>query len=146
MIITDEKILRTPCEDVLPEEIGHLRDALEVALKYSEEMGRPGIGIACPQIGIFKKFSIVRIPGSNGVIKLDLINPIIEVGYDLAPFEGEGCLSFPGVVKNTMRYSELVVKNQLVEPQRFIVKGLLFATCTAHEIEHLDGKLLIDKP
>lgn len=55
-IITDEKLLRVACEDVLPGEIDPLRRELEIELQKSTERGRPGIGLACPQIGKKKKW------------------------------------------------------------------------------------------
>src|SRR5271165_2844460 len=93
MIITDEKILRQPCVDVLPEEIGHLRELLEQELTNSARLGRPGIGLAAPQIGIHKKMAIVRLGHQD--TSVDLINCHIINGYDEIVHMNEGCLSFP---------------------------------------------------
>ncbi|HVI40817.1 MAG TPA: peptide deformylase [Anaerovoracaceae bacterium] len=145
MIITDEKILRTPCIDVLPDEVGALREALEKELKLSEEGGRPGIGLAAPQIGIFKKMAIVRIPNKEGVCVFgaDLINCRIAAGYDSAFFDNEGCLSYPDKFVRTMRYQEIYVVENLIEPFSFIATGLA-AVCIQHELDHLRGVLLPD--
>lgn len=143
MIITDEALLRVQCTDVLPEEVGALREALESELSRSEFLGRPGIGLAAPQIGIAKKMAIVRIPSKNGLFSLDLVNCEIANGYDVAVFSEEGCLSFPDRIERTLRYQEIHVIKNLVEPYAFIARGLI-AVCSQHELDHLQGILLPD--
>lgn len=143
-IVTDEKLLRMPCVDVLPEEIDSLRAELESELKKSYELGRPGIGLAAVQIGKNKRMAIVRITTGTGVsCNVDLVNCKIAEGYDKKLFKGEGCLSFPDMEVNTMRYNEIRVVNNAVEPHEFIATGL-FAVCIQHELDHLDGILLPD--
>ena len=142
MIITDEALLRVKCIDVLPEEVEHLKKKLEEELNLSAELGRPGIGLACPQIGVAKNMAIVRIPGVMSV-DIDLVNCKIAEGHDKADFDGEGCLSFPGLTMTTSRYKEIKVIGNLVEPQEFIATGLL-AVCIQHELDHLNGVLLPD--
>lgn len=139
MIITDEVLLRISCTDVLPEEIGPLKDQLERELARSAELGLPGIGLAAIQIGINKNMAIVRI-GSTSV---DLVNCKIVQGYDQAFFDNEGCLSFPNRVERTYRYQEIVVDNNACYPHRFIATGLL-AVCIQHELDHTKGILLSD--
>ena len=144
MIITDEALLRTPCEPVLPEEVADIRQKLEAELKLSGDRGRPGIGLAAPQIGIFKRFAIIRVTGTNGKqYNIDLANARIAKGFDEALFRKEGCLSFPGKFVNTKRYTEIWVVDNMVEPYSFIASGLL-ACVIAHELNHLDGILLPD--
>jgi|SRR3990167_3430357 len=144
MIITDEALLRVDCVDVLPDEVGPLREALENELRRSGELGRPGIGLAAPQIGVAKKMAIVRIPTSNGgVISVDLVNCREAVGYDKAFFESEGCLSFPGRVERTFRFQEVYIVDNLIEPFSFILLGLP-AVCAQHELDHTRKILLPD--
>lgn len=143
MIITDEARLRIQCVDVLPEEVSALREELESELKRSEYQGRPGIGLSAPQIGIAKKMAIVRIPSKGAMFSLDLVNCEIAHGYDKAVFESEGCLSFPNFTAKTMRYQEIHVIKNLIEPYGFIAKGLI-AVCIQHELDHLCGILLPD--
>jgi peptide deformylase len=144
MIITDEALLRTPCGPVLPGEVVDIRQKLEAELKLSGDRGRPGIGLAGPQIGIFKKFAIIRVTGTNGKqYNIDLVNARIANGYDEVIFRKEGCLSFPGKFVNTKRYMEILVVDNMVEPYSFIASGLL-SCCCAHEIDHINGILLPD--
>ncbi|MFA5757966.1 MAG: peptide deformylase [Clostridia bacterium] len=138
MIIIDQSILRRPCEPVLPDEISDLRQKLEEVLNWTEKQGNPGIGLACPQIGISKAMSIIRLNNT----KIDLVNPVIVRKYNEFIFEGEGCLSFPGRIERTKRFKEIIVKNDL-EPKHFIVTDLL-AVVIQHEIDHLNSILLPD--
>lgn len=143
MIITDENILRTPCVDVLPDEIFSLKKSLEEELQQSADAGRPGIGLAAPQIGIFKKMAIIRVPHNNGIFSIDLVNCRIANGYDPNFFDDEGCLSFPDKYVRTKRFQEIHVVENLIKPYSFIATGLV-AVCIQHELDHLCGILLPD--
>lgn len=143
MIITDESLLRMECSDVLPNEVGELIDTLERELKRSAELGRPGIGLAAPQIGIAKNIAIVRIPSTGSAYNVDLVNCKIDKAFDKKIFKDEGCLSFPNRYEDTMRYQEIKVTNNYVKPYSFIATGL-FAVVIQHELDHLSGILLSD--
>lgn len=141
MIITDENILRSiKCENVLPEEVGELVAILEQELEHSEKLGRKGIGLAAPQIGIAKNIAIVRIDANHSV---DLVNCKIKEQYDPAIFTDEGCLSVPGRIENTTRYQEIYVVDNLVFPDSFIATGLM-SVVIQHELEHLNNILFYD--
>jgi len=140
MIITnDENILRAPCEDVTEEDAADLISKLDFELKEANRLGRGGIGLAAPQIGISKKAAIIRFSG----IDINLINCNVEKGFDKAKFLQEGCLSFPGRVEDTLRYQEVYITNNLVYPHSFIATGIVAVICQ-HEIDHLNGKLFMD--
>ena len=139
MIITDESLLRVKCEPVFSSEIDDLRLKLEQALDWSKNNGRPGVGLACPQIGIAKEMAIVRVDD----IKIDLINAKIAKKYHQFEFDGEGCLSFPGRYERTLRYKEIVVEGNLAWPSRFIATGFI-AVVIQHELNHLESILLPD--
>jgi peptide deformylase len=142
MIVTNNlDILRTPCSEVLEPEVAELIQTLEMELAYSARMGRPGIGLAAPQIAVHKKVAIARLGGD---LNLNLVNAEISKGYDERMFRDEGCLSFPGVIENTMRFQEVYVINNLVPPHNFVATGLL-AVVIAHELDHLNGVLLPDR-
>lgn len=141
MIITNnEEALRVKCSDATPEEAAQIIEQLERELVYSARMGRQGIGLAAPQCGIAKNVAIVRIDNVN---RIDLVNCRITKQYDKAIFRGEGCLSFPNRAEDTMRYQELYITNNLIEPHSFIVSGLI-AVVVQHELDHLNGVLLPD--
>ncbi len=140
MIITDESKLRVPCTDVPLEEIGALRDQLEIELKNSAKIKRPGIGLAAIQIGIPLNMAIIRIDDANTI---DLVNCRIDKGYDKGIFKSEGCLSYPGKYEDTMRYQEIYVVGNAIGHESFICTGLT-AVAIQHELDHWTGKLLPD--
>jgi peptide deformylase len=141
MIITnDENILRKKCEDVTEEEVDSLIETLQIELDNANKLGRGGIGLAAPQIGIHKNIAIIRL----GNISLNLVNCKIEKGFDEAKFVQEGCLSFPGRSEDTIRYREVYITNNLVYPHSFVATGLIAVICQ-HEIDHLNGKLFMDR-
>lgn len=142
MIITNnEQLLRVKCDDVLPEEAGQLIDLLDRELLNSAKIGRPGIGLAAPQIGIAKKIAIVRL-GKD--LNINLINCKIIKSFDSQIFKDEGCLSFPGRVENTMRFQEIVIADNLEFPYNFTATGLLSVVCQ-HELDHINSILLPDR-
>lgn len=141
MIITNnEELLRVKCEPVTLEEVGYLIDTLEKELENSNRLGRSGIGLAAPQIGIAKDIAIVRL----NKISFNLVNARLFKGYDPATFTEEGCLSFPGRVEDTTRFQEVYIVDNLVEPYSFIAGGLLAVVCQ-HELDHLNSTLFIDR-
>jgi len=133
MIITDPSLLKIKCSEATLEEASDIILKLEEELDNSNRLGNPGIGLAAPQIGIYKNVAIVRV----GPHKINLVNARIEKQYDQFIFEGEGCLSFPGRSENVYRYNEIYVSNS-VEPTRFTATGLL-AVCIGHELDHTLG-------
>lgn len=140
MIITNnEEALRVKCEDVLPNEVADLVLALEKELDYSNRFGRPGIGLAAPQIGIAKNIAIVRL----GDFNFNLVNAKIVKSYNPSIFREEGCLSFPGRLETTTRFQEVVIENNYSDFPSFIATGLIAVVCQ-HELDHLDSKLFID--
>ena len=142
MIITNnEEALRVKCEDVKPEEVSSLVSALETELSYANKLGKNGIGLAAPQIGISKKIAIVRL--GNG-LDINLINSKLENGYDSKMFTQEGCLSFPGRLEDTNRFQEVYMTNNLVYPYTFVATGLL-AVAAQHELDHFNSTLFMDR-
>jgi len=135
-ITTDESILRASNEAVLPEEV----EPLEIRLK--EELAQskmPGVGLAAPQIGVNKRIAIM----TNGAESLCLANPRIIETKGLLVHKGEACLSIPGKAFNTYRFREIRVVDDL-HPGGIVATGLA-AIILQHEIDHLDGVLIMDR-
>ena len=141
-IITDEKELRAigQCSEVSAAEIGGLRAQLLYELEESGRRGCPGIGLAAPQIGIPKRMAIVKVTDD---LEVTLVNCKIGAAFDLFIFDSEGCLSFPERYERTKRYREIYVIDNAVAPYNFIATDL-FAVAVAHELDHLNGRLLPD--
>lgn len=103
----------------------------------------PGIGLAAPQVGVGKRIIVVDIGDERKPFAL--INPA------LTDFEGEevsveGCLSIPGRVGDVTRAQRCLLKglDRHGKRVRIQAEGLL-ARCFQHEVDHLDGILIIDK-
>lgn len=143
MIITnDESALRVICDDVQANEVGTLIATLEAELNYANKLGKGGIGLAAPQIGIAKNIAIIRL-GHQG-LDIDLVNCKLEKGFDPTIFKDEGCLSFPGRVETTTRFQEVYITNNFVYPHTLIATGLLAVVCQ-HELDHLNSTLFMDR-
>ena len=99
-----------------------------------------GIGLAAPQVGIPSRLIIAGV--GNRIVKL--ANPqIIETkGRDKM---AEGCLSIPNIRVEVKRPYEVVIEgiNEKGKLTQIKAKGLL-ARVLQHEIDHLNGKLIID--
>ena len=123
-----------PIEEITEKEIALFQDMLFTMKHFA------GIGLAAPQIGIAKKMIVAEV--DNRIIKL--ANPQI-VGMRGADSMAEGCLSVPDVTVDIQRPDEVIVqglddKGNIVEMR---MEGLL-ARVVQHEIDHLNGRLIID--
>ena len=101
-----------------------------------------GVGLAAPQVGILRRIAIVETePGKL----IELSTPKI-IAYSGEQEGSEGCLSLPnqyGVVKRPMH---VTVRATDRHGKTFEMSGSeLLARAFCHEIEHLDGKLFIDR-
>ncbi|MFH0772246.1 MAG: peptide deformylase [Candidatus Omnitrophota bacterium] len=104
-----------------------------------------GVGLAANQVGVSKRIFVFN-PFPQEEWKADaLINPVI-IKRDGAEKIEEGCLSLPGVAADVRRYNRVTAKGLDIngKPVRFEAKGLL-ARIIQHEIDHLDGKLFVDR-
>jgi peptide deformylase len=106
-----------------------------------------GVGLAAIQVGKSRSLIIYDIKQQENGRKLDvLINPrIIEMeGQTIS--EGEGCLSVPDYRSNVKRAERILVEgfDREGKPERIEAEGML-AIVLQHEIDHLNGKLFIDR-
>lgn len=102
-----------------------------------------GVGLAAPQIGVSKRVVVIDIGDDTGL--LELINPEI-IAQENEVTDLEACLSVLGMVGDVCRYDHVVVQAVTRQGKRIRIKGYgLLARALQHEIDHLDGKLYIDK-
>ena len=108
---------------------------------YETMQSRDGVGLAAPQVGILKRAVVIDV----GDGKIELINPEI-VEESVEQTGSEGCLSVPGVFGEVTRPNVVTVKAQDRDGKWFKITGKeLLARAFCHEIEHLDGKLFLDR-
>jgi peptide deformylase len=104
----------------------------------------PGLGLAAPQIGVNLRLATIDLSvGKDPEAKIVLANPEIVRTQGKVSLE-EGCLSFPGLFTTLDRPSALVVRAQdeRGEWREIEAEGLL-AQAVCHEVDHLDGTLLV---
>jgi peptide deformylase len=106
----------------------------------------PGIGLAAPQIGVPLRVCVIDLSvGARGGELLTLVNPEF-VERDGMQLEDEGCLSVPGFTATVPRPARVVVeaRDRSGAPRTLEGTGLL-ARALQHEIDHLDGRLFLDR-
>ena len=114
-----------------------LEDMVETMHKYN------GVGLAAVQVGILKRVIVIDLYDETGPIKL--INPIILKTKGEQECE-EGCLSFPNKYAKMIRPKEITVEALNENGKKIKIHGKdLLAQALAHEIDHLDGILFVEK-
>ncbi len=130
----------------------------EVAARMIELMrAEEGIGLAATQVGVPWRFFVADVPEADGrSASADpptatggvrvYINPVLsEPSGPVEPAE-EGCLSLPEVLGEVQRPREITISAMDVEGRRFVARAAgLLARCWQHEVDHLDGVLILDR-
>ena len=134
-----DPVLRTPADEVrsFDKELAALIRDLE------DTVADPGrAGVAAPQIGVGLRAFSYNVDGRIG----HMVNPrIVELSEETQDGD-EGCLSIPGLWAPTVRAMHAVVEGFDVhgEPLRLEGTGLM-ARALQHEVDHLDGKVFLDR-
>lgn len=102
-----------------------------------------GVGLAGPQIGILKRLVVIDLYDDKGPMKL--VNPKI-IKQDGEQEVEEGCLSFPNEFAKIVRPAKVTIEALDENGKKIKIKGEgLLAQAIAHELDHLDGILFVDK-
>lgn len=139
-----EPSLRQKSAMVKPAEISKLKPLIlnMIATMYAAQ----GVGLAAPQIGHNIRLAIISKEVTPNQKDWILINPKITKHSWKRVKDEEGCLSVPGVKKQVARYAKITIKTLDAKGRalNFSAEGL-FARVIQHEIDHLDGILIVDK-
>lgn len=116
-----------------------------------------GIGLAAPQVGLPWRLFVIDVPPAEDRRPEDdpatctrgpivCINPkLTDPSRDLVPFE-EGCLSLPDIRGEVRRPSRITIRATDPEGRPFTIPAAgLLARCAQHELDHLDGVLILDR-
>lgn len=105
----------------------------------------PGIGLAASQVDIHERVVLIDLSDEMNEL-LVLINPEIVWASDEIQTYEEGCLSVPGVYDEVKRAAEIKVKflDLNGDAQSMDADGLL-SVCIQHEIDHLNGKVFVER-
>jgi len=111
-----------------------------------------GIGLAANQVGDLRRVAVVEVPfivgdklNSYHGVPIVLVNPkILESSSSI--LSNEGCLSLPDTYDTVRRHKVILVEYQnLSGDTKTIEAENLMAMCLQHEIDHLDGKTLMER-
>ena len=127
--------------EIKSEDIQRLIDDMLEAM-YDE----PGIGLAAPQVSHSIQLVVMGCEGEGGFPETVLINPTILFYGPQQEENWEGCLSVDGLRGKVTRPSLIRVKglDRKGKPLDFEATGL-YAVCIQHEMDHLIGKLFLDR-
>ena len=136
--IGDEVLRKTcrPVDEITPRILTLLDDMVETM------RAADGCGLAAPQVGILRRIVVVEVePGEV----IELINP--KIIATAGEQEGaEGCLSVPGRSGIVKRPRHVTVRATNRHGEEFEISGSdLLARAFCHELDHLDGKLYVDR-
>jgi len=143
-------------DPVLRQKAARIEDFGDRLKAFAEEMFEAmldddGIGLAAPQVGVSRAFLVIGMPVDEEdgdrpkVVKMAFANPeIVDAQGEIAM--EEGCLSLPGIREEVTRAEWIRVKYQDLSgaPMEIVADGLL-ARVLQHEIDHLNGILIIDR-
>jgi peptide deformylase len=144
--IYPDPILSKECAEVA---VGDM-DAVNILEKmfpllYKYEAG----GFAAPQFGILKRLVVIdtRERSEHSATKLKMINPRVIWRSENMVESLEGCISIPVLRETVIRHESVSVEYLNERFEKCIIEKATeyLAMCLQHEIDHLDGKLYIDK-
>ena len=119
---------------------------------YDTMLTKRGVGLAAIQIGVDKRVLIINIPNDDDddalPIKsetLEIINPVF-IKKEGSSKHQEGCLSIPGVYEDIERSEHIVLKYKNRHGEiKTIEDNEFLAIAIQHEMDHLEGKVFIEK-
>jgi peptide deformylase len=139
--------VKTFGDPVLKTRASRVKEFDGALLRLTEEMlvtmrEREGVGLAANQVGRLRRVLVAGIEEDEYV----LVNPVIEARSEETEVLAEGCLSIPGIQVEVERPVAVTVSGQDAAggEVRFEAEGLL-ARVFQHEIDHLDGVLILDR-
>ncbi|MDD4520101.1 MAG: peptide deformylase [Alphaproteobacteria bacterium] len=139
-----ESVLRQKAkriEKITPEIKQKLSDMLETM--YLDD----GVGLAANQVGLLERLVVIDVSHEKDDPKpLKMINPEIIKHSDETSEGEEGCLSLPDQSAVVERYDTVTVRYMDEEGMEHTIEGKgLLSVALQHELDHLEGKLFIDR-
>lgn len=138
--IVGDPVLRQRAEEVtdIDERLVRLVDDM-----FTTMYDAPGVGLAAPQVGVQKRFFIYDLDHGDG--QQVLINPVVEESDGEWEFT-EGCLSIPGLHFDIVRPRRIHVTGVDLEGREVSLEADDYlARVIQHELDHLDGVLMVER-
>jgi peptide deformylase len=125
----------TTIDEPLRERIDWMRDIMD---------GANGVGLAATQVGMLARVLVYRVEAESPTAAL--INPVIEWAGEETESGEEGCLSIPGIRVEVERpiHVRVAALDEHGRPRTIEASGFE-ARVLQHEIDHLDGVLMLDR-
>lgn len=142
IVIWPDPILSRVCEPVTD-----FGPELQKLLADMEEtmVAARGAGLAAPQVGFALRAVVILVKAKGGREVLKLVNPVITERRG-SVLKREGCLSLPGFFEQVRRSEWVRCEAQDETGARVTLEGDgLLAHALEHELEHLDGKIFVEK-
>ena len=134
-----DPVLKTPAAPVesFDESLVRLTQDMLATMRDNE-----GVGLAANQVGRLKRVLVAAVEDQEYVI----VNPVLTNEAETLAIVSEGCLSIPGIQVEVERPVAVTVSGQDVsgKPLRLEASDLL-ARVLQHEVDHLDGVLILDR-
>jgi peptide deformylase len=134
-----DPVLKTPAAPVesFDASLAHLAKEMLLTMREHE-----GVGLAANQVGRLKRILVAAVEDEEFVI----INPVVDEATETIGKDLEGCLSIPGIQVEVERPTVVMISGQDPSgvPLRIEASGLV-ARIFQHEIDHLDGVLILDR-
>jgi peptide deformylase len=138
--------IRLHGDPVLKQRTAEIAEIDEALVRLAEDMvetmyAAPGVGLAANQVGVQKRMFVYDVGDGPNVV----INPLLS-GHDGEWTYDEGCLSVPGLFWPIVRPQRVHLRGFDLEGNELSVEGdELLARVFLHEVDHLDGKLLLER-
>src|SRR5262245_14900649 len=142
IVLWGSDVLEKPSEpvtNVTDAEVKLVQDMIETMYKA------PGVGLAAPQVGVAKRIMVTDTTSGEKRDQLfTILNPEI-VASEGEQFEEEGCLSIPGFSAAVLRPKKVVLRGVDLDGKEIVLEGAdLLARAFCHEMDHLDGKVVLN--
>jgi peptide deformylase len=142
-----EEVLHKRCRDVTEfgPDLAALIDDMFLTMYIAD-----GAGLAANQVGVDLRVFVYDCPDDDGVRHVGhIVNPVLEpldASRRRLLDEAEGCLSVPGATMDVPRPDRAVVRGFDRHGEPLVIGGTgYFARCLAHEADHCDGQLCLDR-
>ena len=132
-------------DPVLTQRASEVTDIDGKLVKLAEDMvttmhDAHGLGLAAPQVGVQKRMFVYQLADEDPVT---IINPVIAESRGEWEYE-EGCLSIPGLFFPIVRPKEILLTGYDLDGREVSIEAdEIEARCFQHELDHLDGRLLL---
>ena len=123
--------------DTFDEPLARLTEDMLATMREND-----GVGLAANQVGRLKRVLVASVDDEDYVI----VNPVLSEESETTERGSEGCLSIPGINVEVDRATEVTVTGQDASGEPLNIRASdMLARVLQHEVDHLDGVLILDR-